>query len=134
MAPHLDALIGKLLVLLQRGKRLVQEGALTAIASAADSSEELFVKYYDAVMPLLSSILVNAQDKQVRFWCGWWCVLFCFVLVWCVCVEWFVVRDVMWCGVERRNETKSPGKRVMLTLTFAPFRGACGGLFYGLIA
>lgn len=66
MAPHLDTLIGKLLVLLQRGKKLVQEGALTAIASVADSSEELFVKYYDAVMPLLSSILINASDKQVR--------------------------------------------------------------------
>ena len=65
MAPHLDALIAKLLTLLQRGKRLVQEGALTAIASVADSAEELFVKYYDAVMPLLSSILLNARDKQV---------------------------------------------------------------------
>lgn len=49
-----------------------QEGALTAIASVADSSADMFVKYYDAVMPLLSSILVNAQDKQVGcvfFWC-----------------------------------------------------------------
>lgn len=45
---------------------LLQEGALTAIASVADSSEEMFVKYYDAVMPLLSNILLNAQDKQVR--------------------------------------------------------------------
>lgn len=66
MAPHLDTLITKLLTLLQRGKKLVQEGALTAIASVADSSEDMFVKYYDAVMPLLSSILVNAQDKQHR--------------------------------------------------------------------
>ncbi|KAI8476174.1 MAG: armadillo-type protein [Monoraphidium minutum] len=66
MGPHLDVLITKLLTLLQRGKKLVQEGALTAIASVADSSEDMFVKYYDAVMPLLSSILLNAQDKQHR--------------------------------------------------------------------
>jgi len=66
MAPFLDALIGKLLVLLQQGKRLVQEGALTAMASVADCSQEEFKKYYEHVMPLLSSILLGAQDKEHR--------------------------------------------------------------------
>lgn len=39
MAPYLDALIGKLLALLQRGRRNVQEAALTAIAAVADTAE-----------------------------------------------------------------------------------------------
>jgi hypothetical protein len=45
---------------------MVQEGALTALASAADSSQEHFQKYYDAVMPYLKSILMNATDKSNR--------------------------------------------------------------------
>ncbi len=53
-------------VLLQHGKRLVQEGALTALASVADCSNQLFIKYYDTVMPLLLSILVGANDKVQR--------------------------------------------------------------------
>ncbi|KAF5839603.1 armadillo-type protein [Dunaliella salina] len=48
------------------GKKLVQEGALTALASVADASQTLFVKYYNTVMPLLLSILVNANDKTHR--------------------------------------------------------------------
>ncbi|WIA40679.1 hypothetical protein OEZ86_004377 [Tetradesmus obliquus] len=78
MAPHLDALIAKLLTLLQQGKKIVQrqllqqgkkivqEGALTALASVADCAQEQFVRYYDAVMPLLSQILHNAQNKEHR--------------------------------------------------------------------
>jgi hypothetical protein len=57
---------GKLLTLLQQGKRMVQEGALTALASVADCSQEEFVRYYDTVMPLLSNILHNAQAKEHR--------------------------------------------------------------------
>eukprot|EP00798_Chlamydomonas_sp_ICE-L_P025737 gene25737-11397_t len=66
MPPYLDTLITKLLLLLQRGKKLVQEGALTAMASVADCSQALFIKYYDSVMPLLTSILVGATDKSHR--------------------------------------------------------------------
>ncbi|WOL08869.1 importin-5 [Canna indica] len=66
LAPYLDGIISKLLVLLQNGKQMVQEGALTALASVADSSQENFQKYYDAVMPYLKVILVNANDKSNR--------------------------------------------------------------------
>lgn len=75
---------------------MVQEAALTALASVADSSQvmrtlwwwldllfilyqlwsdfiqlhvtvqEHFQKYYDAVMPYLKSILMNATDKSKR--------------------------------------------------------------------
>jgi hypothetical protein len=45
----------------------MQEGALTALASVADCAQEQFVRYYDAVMPLLSQILHNAQNKEHRW-------------------------------------------------------------------
>ncbi|CAN6555885.1 unnamed protein product [Malus baccata var. baccata] len=40
LTPYLDGVVSKLLVLLQNGKQMVQEGALTALASVADSSQE----------------------------------------------------------------------------------------------
>ncbi|PWA69550.1 importin-5 [Artemisia annua] len=66
LTPYLDGIVSKLLVLLQNGKQMVQEGALTALASVADSSQEQFQKYYDAVMPYLKAILINANDKANR--------------------------------------------------------------------
>ncbi|KAH6771588.1 ARM repeat superfamily protein [Perilla frutescens var. frutescens] len=50
----------------QNSKQMVQEGALTALAFVADSSQELFKKYYDAVMPYLKTILVNVTNKSDR--------------------------------------------------------------------
>ena len=46
LPPYLDALITKLLALLQNGAKLVQEGALTAMASVADCAKDKFVTYY----------------------------------------------------------------------------------------
>ncbi|KAL6511136.1 hypothetical protein OROGR_022260 [Orobanche gracilis] len=66
LTPYLDGTVHKLLLLLQNSKQMVQEGALTALASVADSSQEHFQKYYDAVMPYLKAILVNATDKSNR--------------------------------------------------------------------
>lgn len=66
MAPYLDALIGKLLALLQRGRRNVQEGALTALAAVADTAEEYFIKYYDSCMPLMTNILTHASGKEMQ--------------------------------------------------------------------
>ncbi|CAL0306445.1 unnamed protein product [Lupinus luteus] len=66
LTPYLDGIVSKLLVILQNGKQMVQEGALTALASVADSSQEHFKKYYDAVMPYLKAILINANDKSNR--------------------------------------------------------------------
>ena len=47
--PYLDVLITKLLGLLQNGQKLVQEGALTAMASVADCAKDKFVTYYHQV-------------------------------------------------------------------------------------
>ena len=41
--------MGKLLQLLQHGQKLVQEGALTAMASIADAAKSAFITYYDQV-------------------------------------------------------------------------------------
>jgi len=65
LPPYLDTLISKLLTLLQKGQRLVQEGALTAMASVADCAKAAFERYYDTVMPLLRSALTaQGVDKQ----------------------------------------------------------------------
>jgi hypothetical protein len=44
----------------------VREGALTALASVADSAQELFQTYYDAVMPLLFQILTQCNERPQR--------------------------------------------------------------------
>lgn len=66
MAPYLDQLITKLLALLQKGRKNVQEGALTAMASIADCSGDYFIKYYDTCVPLLREILEKANDRSYQ--------------------------------------------------------------------
>jgi hypothetical protein len=66
MAPYLDELITKLLALLQKGRKNVQEGALTAMASIADCSGDYFIKYYDTCVPLLREILDKANDRSYQ--------------------------------------------------------------------
>lgn len=64
MGPYLDALITKLLALVRNGRKNVQEGALTAMASIADASGDYFIKYYDECVPLLREILEKASDRS----------------------------------------------------------------------
>ena len=45
---------------------MVQESALTALASVADNAQTAFAKYYDAVLPFLKQILVAAGGKEHR--------------------------------------------------------------------
>ncbi|GLJ16157.1 hypothetical protein SUGI_0269600 [Cryptomeria japonica] len=66
LTPYLDGIVANLLVLLQNGKHMVQEGALTALASVADCAQSSFQVYYDTVMPYLKTILLNATDKSNR--------------------------------------------------------------------
>ena len=47
LLPYLDDLVVRLVALVQRGQKLVQEGALTALASLADAAKSDFAKYYD---------------------------------------------------------------------------------------
>lgn len=66
LLPYLDALVGKLLLLLQSPKRMVQEAALTALASVADCAKDTFTKYYDTVVPFLKTILQGASAREHR--------------------------------------------------------------------
>lgn len=66
MRDYLRPLIEGLLTLLQGGRRIVQEGALTALAAVADSAEHLFRDFYSVVMPLLLQIMTNANDRTHR--------------------------------------------------------------------
>jgi hypothetical protein len=66
MPPYLDMLIVKLLALLQNGQKLVQEGALTAMASVADCAKDKFIKYYDQVRHvLLAELTVNSHSRHM---------------------------------------------------------------------
>ena len=64
--PYLESVLLKLFQLLQGGKRIVQEQAITTIATVADIAEDKFIQYYDSFMPMLKNILENATDKTHR--------------------------------------------------------------------
>jgi hypothetical protein len=66
ISPYLDAVLSKLLHLLRSGRRFVQEQSLSAISAVADCSEQLFLKYYDHIMPYLKEILIKATGKADR--------------------------------------------------------------------
>lgn len=63
---YLDSILSKLLDLLKTGRRFVQEQSLSAISAVADCAEDLFINYYDYIMPFLKEILWNATGKQER--------------------------------------------------------------------
>jgi hypothetical protein len=66
MALYLDGLMNKLMSMLQGGHKMVQEGALTALASVADNAQTAFAKYYSVVLPFLKQILISAEGKEHR--------------------------------------------------------------------
>lgn len=66
ISPYLDMIFQRLLILLNTGKRYVQEQAITSIATVADSAGDHFVKYYSSIMPLLMNILRQANQKEFR--------------------------------------------------------------------
>jgi len=49
MPAYLDTLITKLMALLRNGQKIVQEGALTAMASVADCAKSHFISFYGQV-------------------------------------------------------------------------------------
>ena len=66
MAPYLDQLMNKLMQMLQGRSKMVQESALTALASVADNAGTVFAKYYDAVLPTPKQILVFSGGEEHR--------------------------------------------------------------------
>ena len=61
---YLDALITALLGLLQGGQKLVQEGALTAMASVADCAKDNFIKFYDQARACAADTFLAACRQQ----------------------------------------------------------------------
>ena len=51
LPPYLEGLVPRLQRLLAQGQKLVQEGALTALASVADSCKTAFAPFYNQVGP-----------------------------------------------------------------------------------
>ncbi|WBW75062.1 karyopherin/importin beta family nuclear import signal receptor Sal3 [Schizosaccharomyces osmophilus] len=66
LEPYLDDILQRLLVHLQCPQRYVQEQAVTTIATVADAAAKKFDKYFDAIMPLLISVLRQAEGKEFR--------------------------------------------------------------------
>lgn len=64
--PFLDSLLNNLLALLQSPKRYVQEQVLTTIAIIADAAQKKFVKYHDALLPLLVNFLKSDLGEEYR--------------------------------------------------------------------
>ncbi|KDQ51416.1 hypothetical protein JAAARDRAFT_185002 [Jaapia argillacea MUCL 33604] len=73
LIPYLDPIVERLLKLLNPPpdsgrlvKRYVQEQAVTTLAMVADASEATFAKHYSSIMPLLLSVLQNANGAEYR--------------------------------------------------------------------
>jgi len=63
---YLDGLLSKLLGLMRSGNKMVEEQALTAVASIAGCAGKHFIKYYDTFVPILKSYLTTAVQKEKR--------------------------------------------------------------------
>ncbi|KAF8952312.1 armadillo-type protein [Flammula alnicola] len=72
LLPYLDPIVERLLKLLNppgdhmQVRRYVQEQAITTLAMVADASEVTFAKHYPTIMPLLLSVLRNADGPDYR--------------------------------------------------------------------
>ena len=64
LEPYLMAILEKLHLLLQSHIKLVQEQAVTTIATVADSAQEKFVPFYGTFVPILKQILQNTPFNE----------------------------------------------------------------------
>ena len=66
LEPYLQPLLELLFEFLNDRPRVVQEQAVSALSSAAECAEEMFVPFYDTFMPLLKHIVHNCTEKPDR--------------------------------------------------------------------
>ncbi|KAJ6289006.1 hypothetical protein OIU76_024904 [Salix suchowensis] len=64
LEPYLDEIISKLLRCLQKGKQLLKQWALSALAAIARSSQDKFLDYYRTVMPYLNFVMTKARGES----------------------------------------------------------------------
>eukprot|EP01121_Diplochlamys_sp_Union-15-3_P011705 TRINITY_DN3423_c0_g1_i1.p1 TRINITY_DN3423_c0_g1~~TRINITY_DN3423_c0_g1_i1.p1 ORF type:complete len:876 (-),score=130.93 TRINITY_DN3423_c0_g1_i1:36-2663(-) len=63
---YLDNLMNKLLLMLQKSSRALQEVAVSVIGAVADCADTKFAKYYDVVVPILKTILREATTNEMK--------------------------------------------------------------------
>jgi hypothetical protein len=66
IAPYIDLIITKLLVLMNTGRTFVQEQAVTTLATVAESAGQDFAQYYPSIMPVVLQILQLSNERGVR--------------------------------------------------------------------
>ncbi|KAL4220293.1 Importin-5 [Mactra antiquata] len=74
LVEYIDAIMNKLErvlnskmnELMQKGTKMVLEQMVTTLASVADTAEEKFISYYDRFMPVLKSIVQNADNTNYK--------------------------------------------------------------------
>lgn len=64
--PYLDPVLERLLNLLRKPQKYLQEQVVTTIATVADAAESRFIKYYEAIMALLFRVLENGNSNEHR--------------------------------------------------------------------
>ncbi|XP_057469428.1 uncharacterized protein LOC130758510 [Actinidia eriantha] len=66
LKPYLKEIVGKLIEFLQRGKKMLKEGALKALAAIASCAKEDFRLYYETVIPYLILLLKSETETSDR--------------------------------------------------------------------
>ena len=66
LAPYIETIITKLMVLMNTGKLFMQEQAVTTLATIADSAGNEFVNFYPRIMPIIIQILQLENKKEFR--------------------------------------------------------------------
>lgn len=61
---YMEPLLGCLFSMLQDGSQHVREQAVTAVATIADCSRELFLRFYATFMPVLKTILIECESHD----------------------------------------------------------------------
>ena len=66
LAPYIETIISKLMVLLNTGKMFMQEQAVTTLATIADSAGIEFINFYPSIMPVIIQILRLENKREFR--------------------------------------------------------------------
>lgn len=66
LSQYLDPLLSRMLALVKTPNKMVQEQAISAVASIATCAQSYFLPYYPTFIPLLNNILQQATAEEQR--------------------------------------------------------------------
>ena len=74
ITPYLAVIMAKLEAVIEqtfrvfqeKGKKIILEQVITTVASVADAAKEVFVTFYDRLMPPLKYILQNTENENCK--------------------------------------------------------------------